>query len=117
MAETRYDVLVIGAGPAGLSAAVAASESGVSVGILDDNSLPGGQIYRASHGTTRPEIAKRLERLKGAQIHSRRTVYDAPAPGVVAAIGPNGTETYRYGKLILAVGARELFLPFPGWTL
>src|SRR3546814_9101439 len=42
----HFDILVIGAGPAGLSAAHVAAKSGVSVGIVDDNPLPGGQIWR-----------------------------------------------------------------------
>ena len=44
----NFDVAVIGAGPAGIAAAVTAAESGASVALLDDNPAPGGQIWRGS---------------------------------------------------------------------
>ena len=42
----RFDVLIVGAGPAGLAAAQRASEAGVRIAIVDDNPAPGGQIWR-----------------------------------------------------------------------
>ena len=44
--QRRFDVLVIGGGPAGMAAAVRAAECGVEVGIVDDNATLGGQIWR-----------------------------------------------------------------------
>jgi NADPH-dependent 2,4-dienoyl-CoA reductase/sulfur reductase-like enzyme len=44
--QQRFDVLVIGGGPAGMAAAVRAAECGVRVGIVDDNVTLGGQIWR-----------------------------------------------------------------------
>jgi len=44
--QRNFDVAVIGAGPAGIAAAVAAAESGARVALLDDNPAPGGQIWR-----------------------------------------------------------------------
>ena len=46
---TTTEVLVIGAGPAGIAAATAAAEHGRKVIVLDDNGTPGGQIWRGSH--------------------------------------------------------------------
>ena len=46
--QLRYDVLVVGGGPAGLAAAVRAAESGMRVAIADDNFKLGGQIWRAA---------------------------------------------------------------------
>ena len=43
----RYDLVVVGAGPAGLSAAARGAEFGLSVLLCDENPGPGGQIYRA----------------------------------------------------------------------
>ena len=45
----RYDVIVIGAGPAGLSAAVQAAEQGISVIVFDENEKPGGQLFKQIH--------------------------------------------------------------------
>ena len=53
-------------------------------------------------------------------LHAHR-VFAAPAPGLLQALHEDGTRstavTFQYDKLILATGARERFLPFPGWTL
>lgn len=115
----RFDILVVGAGPAGLAAALAASESGAKVGLVDENLLPGGQIYRASGGKLNPAVSGQVEALTaaGVQICGGLSVFDALEPGSLRALGKRGVVRLDYQKLILAVGARELFLPFPGWTL
>jgi len=117
--DLRFDVLVVGAGPAGLAAALAASESGAKVGLVDENLLPGGQIYRASDGKLNAAVVPQVEALTTSrvQVLSGLSVFDAPEPGSLRALGKNGVVRLEYQKLILAVGARELFLPFPGWTL
>ena len=114
------DVVVVGAGPAGLAAAVTAAEAGASVRLLDDNPLPGGQIWRS--GVGKPPVravARLLQRLMRSNVTISRetTVFDAPEPGILSAIGPGGFESIPYDSLVVATGARELFLPFPGWTL
>ena len=48
MKRLRFDVLVVGAGPAGLAAAMSAAERGARVGLVDDNPAPGGQIWRGA---------------------------------------------------------------------
>src|SRR5881275_1803739 len=52
-----YDVVVIGAGPAGLAAAATAAEAGLSTLLLDENAGPGGQVFRAIASTpvTQPD--------------------------------------------------------------
>ena len=45
--KTHYSLVIIGAGPAGLSAAVIAANHGIDVALLDEQEAPGGQIYRA----------------------------------------------------------------------
>jgi NADPH-dependent 2,4-dienoyl-CoA reductase/sulfur reductase-like enzyme len=97
------DIVIVGAGPAGLAAARAASECGASVRIIDDNPRPGGQIWR---GERQPD-----ERFLSARVIA------APAPGTLTIERWERTEEIAYGKLILATGARERFLPFPSWTL
>ena len=113
-----FDVLVVGAGPAGLAAAVCAAEGGATVGIVDDNPSPGGQIWRGD--SAKPsEAARWVGRLRaaGVQEFCGTRVFHQPEPGVLLAEGEESLFELSYGKLIIATGARELFLPFPGWTL
>ncbi len=120
--KTTFDVLIGGAGPAGMAAAVTAAESGRSVGLVDDNPAPGGQIWRA--GGHLPKEARRwisrLERSTVERLQGWR-VFDAPERGVLRAersgLAAGEHIELRFEKLILATGARERFLPFPGWTL
>ena len=107
-----FDVLIIGAGPAGMAAAIAASTTGLTVGVVDDNLAAGGQIWRNDRNANLTQFAAcTAELLPGTRI------VDAPQPGVLMAQSESQILELRYGKLILATGARELFLPFPGWTL
>ena len=123
----RTDVLVIGAGPAGIAAATAAAKHGRSTVVLDDNPTAGGQIWRGGVETARrrDDAAKTKAiaafRSSGAEILTGRRVVDSPGSGVLRAVveTAEGTraESFAWGRLILATGARERFLPFPGWTL
>lgn len=116
-----YDVLVIGAGPAGIAAACAAAESGALVAVIDNNPRSGGQIWR---GETReeahtPEAQSWLEKFSAQRIEffpSTETI-DRIHPGLLLAQSNGVAREFAYKKLILCTGARELFLPFPGWTL
>jgi D-hydroxyproline dehydrogenase subunit alpha len=125
---TRAEVLVIGAGPAGIAAATSAAARGRQVIVLDDNITAGGQIWREV--TTRPNNAsadsmkrRALASLakSGAQVLTGRAVFAAEASGSVQALNETSSgsrvEEFRFEHLILATGARERFLPFPGWTL
>lgn len=125
---TRAEVLVIGAGPAGIAAATAASANGRKVIVLDDNFAPGGQIWRdttvAHNGSAGDSMKRRaIEALRnsGAQVFPGRSVFSAEASGTVLTMQDTGdgsqVEEFRFEQLILATGARERFLPFPGWTL
>ena len=119
MADRDYDVVVVGAGPAGLAAACRAAECGRMVAMLDDNPHPGGQIWRAAAGKS-PNAAARwvqaAERL-GVEWIAGARVFDAPEPQRLAVEMVDEECHVRYRSLILATGARERFLPFPGWTL
>ncbi|WP_199085023.1 NAD(P)/FAD-dependent oxidoreductase [Bosea sp. ASV33] len=130
-----YDLVVVGAGPAGLSAAARAAELGLSVLLADENPAPGGQIYRAV--TTTPvknrailgedywrgaDIVARFERSQAAYA-SRCTVWsigpDETAPGTFElGLSLDGKARIIGAKqVILATGAQERPFPIPGWTL
>ncbi len=115
-ASRHYPLLVVGAGPAGLAAAAAAASHGLRVGLIDQQAQAGGQVWRQSLLTG--AVAKAERRLRSPRI-------DWLGPAEIVHAGPSGlwAETaqgclqLRYEQLILATGARELLLPFPGWTL
>src|SRR5438270_11843417 len=118
--QRRFDVLVIGGGPAGVAAAVRAAQRGVHVGIVDDNGTLGGQIWRAAlEDGLSAEAAMWCQLLRNAGVPElcRERIFDQPQPGILLAERPNGIRELHYRTLILATGARERFLPFPGWTL
>jgi NADPH-dependent 2,4-dienoyl-CoA reductase/sulfur reductase-like enzyme len=120
LTQRRFDLLVIGMGPAGIAAACAAAASGLRVGAVDDNPREGGQIWRGETARPSSKLATDwLARFHAARIELLREtrVVDSPSPGVLLAENADAAVELQYGKLILATGARERFLPFPGWTL
>ena len=114
------DVLVVGAGPAGLAAAYHVAKSGRRVIVVDDNPAAGGQIWRGEQAKpASPEARAWFEKVRSVDIHfiNGARVFDQPAPGTLMAETARGVFELSYSSLILATGARERFLPFPGWTL
>lgn len=115
----RADIAVIGAGPAGVAAAVAAASIGKRVILLDESFRPGGQIWR--HRTSGVPIEARplLERLEAlpVKVLSGASVFDAEAAWRLAVSQGEQRVAVEAAALVLATGARERFLPFPGWTL
>jgi len=119
VAQLAFDVVVVGGGPAGLAAATSAAEHGKRVALLDDNPRPGGQIWRGSTNAPASRDAKYwIERTaqSNVQVISGARVFSAEASFVTAETD-TGLLQIGFEKLVLATGARELFLPFPGWTL
>ncbi len=124
-------VLVVGAGPAGTSAAETLLNHGVRPILVDEAPKSGGQIYRRQpNGFTRP--AKALygfEAKKAVRLHQR---FDALKDridyrpetlvwnlwrGTAHVAGPNGMAEIPYDALLLATGAMDRTIPLPGWTL
>lgn len=114
MSET-FDVVVVGTGPAGLAASCGAAENGARVAMVDDNPQAGGQIWRGAAAPAVPWIQR--AQAAGVSWISGARVFAAPEPGVLSLELFDDSRDIQYRKLILATGARELFLPFPGWTL
>lgn len=116
----RVDVIVVGAGPAGLAAAAAASARGRRVLVIDQGMRPGGQVWRHHDESTLPWQARVLmarARNAGATFAAEARVVDANSPQELIVdfrgrLAPVGT-----AAVIIATGAKERFLPFPGWTL
>ena len=123
--SANFDVVVVGAGPGGIAAATVAAEAGLRVCLLDDNRTPGGQIWRGfraetakknPHGEEFVHWTDRLERSKCEVWCGWQVIAHLP-PDVVRIEREAEFQDIAFRRLILATGARERFLPFPGWTL
>ena len=114
--KTEYDIVIVGAGPAGLSAAIAAAESGQSVVILDNNPQAGGQIWRAGPIFPVPEIAqekyRQIQAAPNIDLLYNAKIVAAPFAGQLLIELADTSINLTYQCLILCIGARELFLPF-----
>ncbi|MBV8469244.1 MAG: FAD-dependent oxidoreductase [Burkholderiaceae bacterium] len=119
------DVLIVGAGPAGLAAALAAAPSGARIVVLDDNPRPGGQLWRHGPCARPPQAAERMLKALEGQANvgiqgATRVLGPVAGEGGAQALlleNPERGWTQHFKTLILCTGARERLLPFPGWTL
>ena len=139
--KQHYSLVIIGAGPAGLSAAVAAAEHGVDVALFDEQDAPGGQIYRAMESIPQ----ERADLLGTEYLHGRKLVSSFRDSGVdyfpdtqvwslnrkreigllreqqgnyqVDTPGDKAAAMITADQVLLTGGAMERPLPFPGWTL
>jgi len=116
-APLQADVVVVGGGPAGLAAAVHAAEAGARTLLVDTNPRPGGQIWRHRKGppAAASDWIARFARARVTPLVGA-TVVDAVDKELL--LDHEGRpRRVRFERLVLATGARERFLPFPGWTL
>lgn len=120
MRRLHFNILVIGAGPAGLAAAISAAQGTTSIGLIDDNPRIGGQIWRTAAHSIPAEQARywfALASISNLTILTNTKIIAPLNSGSLLAETPTETLELQFKRLILAPGARELFLPFPGWTL
>ncbi|MDT6942337.1 NAD(P)/FAD-dependent oxidoreductase [Brucella pseudogrignonensis] len=125
----NYDVVVIGAGPAGIAAATTAASGGARTLMLDENAGPGGQVWRSIMATPvkKPDILgsdywsgkSHVDALRasGAEILHRATVWSLDASLELAISIGGGSCFVKAGQVIIATGAQERPFPIPGWTL
>ncbi|WP_448955427.1 FAD-dependent oxidoreductase [Labrys neptuniae] len=121
-------ILIVGAGPGGLAAAIAARRAGAEVLVVDERSQPGGQFFKqlsvelpaaappdAQHreGATLIAQARRL----GVEIRTGVTVWGAFPPMEFAATQNGRTLRLLPRAAVIATGAYERGWPVPGWTL
>jgi thioredoxin reductase len=122
------ELLIVGAGPGGLSAAIAARRAGVEVVVLDERSQPGGQYFKqpdvGGDGIVAPDMQHRegaalIETARGLGVIIRNgvSVWGAFAPLEFAATQSGAAIRYRPKAAIVATGAYERGWPVPGWTL
>ena len=130
LALHRPQVLGVGAGPAGLSAARAAALCGASVTILDERDAPGGQYFKQiakSHTVVDPdhtdaqaqdgcELIAEVEGL-GVEIWRDATVWGAFSAQELAVTVNGAQHVFAPERLVLATGVYERGVPMPGWTL
>lgn len=123
------DVLVVGAGPAGLAAAATAASKGLRVTLVDEQSFPGGQIHRlietravkaggVSHADDVRGVALVAEfRASGAQYRPGMQVWQLEPGRKVYVTDGERASSIQAQRVVLATGAMERPLPIPGWTL
>lgn len=126
----RYDLIVIGAGPAGLSAAIEAAKNGMHPIVFDENAKPGGQLFKQIHkffGSKEHKAKIRgfkigQELLEEAKKYGVQVVLNATVVGLYQEKEVNvkiGEEIrhYKGDSVLVATGASENMVTFRGWTL
>jgi NADPH-dependent 2,4-dienoyl-CoA reductase/sulfur reductase-like enzyme len=129
LTKERYELAVIGAGPAGMAAAITAAELGVDTIVLDEQATPGGQIYRAIGETPLRDPAILGEaywrgaplveafHASAAQYVPQATVWSASGDGEIGVSVGGSARMLKAKRMILATGALERPFPIQGWTL
>ena len=143
-AEARYDVVVVGAGPSGVAAALEARQAGASVLLVDENPVPGalmGNDVPLYFGGRMTAATQNSERMLEAVFMSMPGLEQAMEAGAELLLGTTAWGVYRNGpgvqslpeqvvgladanrswlvgfdRIVLATGARDLALAFPGWN-
>lgn len=122
----HFDLIVLGAGPAGVSAALLAAAKGLRVALFDENAAAGGQVYRAPifadakmDGAEFRTGEKLRDALSRSSVRSflGHVVWAVTGDFRVDALGPEGAIFCTSTVLLVATGTTERVVPFEGWTL
>ncbi len=130
----EVDLVIIGGGPAGITAATEAARMGASVALIDENENLGGKVFgptgSVSKGSASDKIEKNLrrqilkdfDRVKNKiSLYLNTEVWDIVDQRLVLLYSKSGSagqvNRIKGDKLIISVGAFEKAIPFPGWTL
>lgn len=124
-----HDLVILGAGPAGMSAAITAAEHGIRPIVLDDQPTPGGQIYRSVECTPvkNPKVFGKdywsgkllAEALRDGTIDYRpgTSVWQLTQQRQIGLLQGDSVKMLHASYIIIATGAMERSFPIPGWTL
>lgn len=126
----RYDLVVIGAGPAGLSAGIEAADAGMSAVVYDENAKPGGQLFKQIHkffGSKEhkakirgfnigKELLEKAEQ-SGVEVHLNAQVSGIHDYHGLSIVEDEKINFVKGSNIIIATGASENMIPFEGWTL
>ena len=123
--SAQPELVVLGAGPAGIGVALSATAAGVDTLVVDRAPSGGGQIYRAppaafavADDATRDGDALRAAlAASGARVVFDHRVWCIGRDFRIDALGPGGPICWRPRSVALATGTTERVIPFPGWTL
>jgi len=126
----RYDLIIVGAGPSGLSAAIEAAKRGLQVAVFDENEKPGGQLFKQIHkffgskehkakirgfviGQQLLEEASRL----GVEVILEATVVGMYMEKEILVKMGEEVKHFKGDSILIATGAAENMVTFEGWTL
>ena len=126
----RYDLIIVGAGPSGLSAAIEAAKRGTEVIVFDENEKPGGQLFKQIHkffGSKEhrakvrgfvigQQLLEEADKL-GVKVELNSTVIGLYQDKEVVVKKDDKVTHYKADAIIIATGAAENMVTFPGWTL
>jgi NADPH-dependent 2,4-dienoyl-CoA reductase/sulfur reductase-like enzyme len=128
-ADARYDIAVLGAGPAGLAASARAARAGARTALVDSGARVGGQYWRHREGDSGAghhhwpvlrrlrDATRGLDRLDFLAGHAVWHVERTPHGFTVHATAGHHPREIRCRTLVVATGGYDRQLPFPGWTL
>lgn len=123
------DVLVVGAGPAGMRAAMAAKRAGAQVLVVDERAEAGGQYFKQPAGSMTVDepgldaqyragrALLREAQESGVEVLHGTRVWGHSGHQELYAVSKRSRYILRHHALVLATGAFERGVPFPGWTL